>query len=95
MRNPVNRLATAAPRALDTVFTGTTTANKNASNATSNSGRDTKEARNTRSISFDLDLSSLQDTKGVFGESSSSVVTFDELADLMMEDVMEEGKWSV
>lgn len=92
MRNPVNRLATAAPRAFDSVFTGTP--NKNTSSSSSSS-RDTKEARSTRSISFDLDLSSLQDAKGVLGQSSS-VVTFEELADLMMDDMPdEEGKWNV
>jgi len=77
MRNPVNRLATAAPRALESLFGGT----RNVSKGT--------VAKDT--ISFDLDLSLLDARKDVIGESSS-VVTFEELADIMMEG---DEKWSM
>ncbi|KAL3775437.1 hypothetical protein ACHAWO_000667 [Cyclotella atomus] len=88
MRNPVNRLATAAPRALDSLLSG---GNKSGSKPTSE-----KETRTSRTTSFDLDLSVLDSkNKNALEESSSSVVTFDELAD-MIEDMMEgDEKWSV
>jgi hypothetical protein len=91
MRNPVNCLATAAPRALDSLFAGT-------SNKSGSEKKEKKETtRSSRTTSFDLDLSSLGEvgTKNAVGESSS-VVTFEELADLMLEDMVEgDEKWSV
>ena len=85
MRNPVNRLATAAPRALESLFGGT----RNVSKGTV--AKDTSTDERPRSISFDLDLSLLDARKDVIGESSS-VVTFEELADIMMEG---DEKWSM
>jgi hypothetical protein len=84
MRNPVNRLATAAPRALDSLLSG---GNKGGSKSTNE-----KETRTSHTTSFDLDQSIL-DMKHthVLEESSSSVVTFEELAD-MIEDMMEGEK---
>ncbi|KAL7521394.1 hypothetical protein ACHAWX_006065 [Stephanocyclus meneghinianus] len=84
MRNPVNRIATAAPRALESLFKG-------------NSGGDKKakqeDSLKTRAVSFDLDLSALPEN-GVGeqgrteGGSTSSVVTFEELmSDMMMEEM--------
>lgn len=85
MRNPVNRLATAAPRALDSILSGA----KAAANPT-NEKRDT---RTTRAISFDLDLSALEmNQKSTMLEESSSVVTFEELADILIEG---DEKWGV
>ncbi|KAL3795465.1 hypothetical protein HJC23_000823 [Cyclotella cryptica] len=83
MRNPVNRIATAAPRALESLLKG------------SGGDKNTKQEDNlkTRTTSFDLDLSALPES-GVGeqacreGGSTSSVVTFEELmSDMMMEEM--------
>ena len=90
MRNPVNRLATAAPRALDSILSGS---NKTGASSTN----DKKDMHTSRTKSFDLDLSALDMNQkdGMLGESSS-VVTFEELADIVMEDFVEgDEKWSV
>lgn len=83
MRIPVNRIATAAPRALESLFKG------------SSGDKTTKQDDNlkTRTISFDLDLSALPangvgEQLGLEGGSTSSVVTFEELmSDMMMEEM--------
>lgn len=84
MRNPVNRIATAAPRAFESLLKSSTI------------GQDKDKSRSTRTPSFDLDLSALDMSKSScsIGENSS-VVTFEELADFVMEDVVEEKKWSL
>ena len=88
MRNPVNHIVTAAPRALDSLL----------KSSPSTKGKDDDKSRCTRTPSFDLDLSALDMSKSSssFGENSS-VVTFEELADFIMEDVMEleEKEWSL
>mmetsp|Transcript_24654 Transcript_24654/g.44510 ORF Transcript_24654/g.44510 Transcript_24654/m.44510 type:complete len:126 (+) Transcript_24654:175-552(+) len=95
MKNPVNRLATAAPRALDSLLGGTKSQNSREEAATKNrSGRD-------RTRSFDLDLSGLNldgnggsvaagggsvgDGGGSIAEEGGSVVTFEELSELSRE----------
>eukprot|EP00956_Cyclotella_meneghiniana_P021511 scaffold39287_cov102-Cyclotella_meneghiniana.AAC.1 len=84
MRNPVNRIATAAPRAFESLLKSSTI------------GQDKDKSRSTRTPSFDLDLSALDMSKSScsIGENSS-VVTFEELADFVMEDVVEEKEWSL
>jgi hypothetical protein len=81
MRNPVNRLATAAPRALDSLLKCNTTS----------ASAEKKEDKKIRAISFDLDLSALDTAMGTRDErmgSSSSVVTFEDLmGDMMLEEV--------
>jgi len=98
MKNPVNRLATAAPRALDSLLGGKTNSQEEANN---------KNRNRDRTCSFDLDLSGLNldnnrsaitaaggccssvgDAGGSIAEEgggSSSVVTFEELSELSRE----------
>lgn len=84
MRNPVNRIATAAPRAFESLLKSSTI------------GQDKDKSRSTRTPSFDLDLSALDMSKSSCSTGeNSSVVTFEELADFVMEDVVEEKKWSL
>ena len=87
MRNPVNRLATAAPRAFDSILnpsktSGGTSTEKNVDKSTTSST--IKEQRN-RGASFHLDLSlllNINDDNGnssSVGEETGSVLTFEEM----------------
>lgn len=97
MRNPVNRLATAAPRALDSLLV-----KKSDTNNTTTS----TEKKQERTCSFDLDLSGLKlldslalSGGGGGGGSSTeegSVVTFEDLsAELGNLEVEEPEDWSL
>jgi hypothetical protein len=89
MRNPVNRLATAAPRAFDSILnpskTGAgTSTEKNVDKSTTTSST-IKEQRN-RGSSFHLDLSLLLNinddnaaSSSSVGEETGSVLTFEEM----------------
>ena len=93
MKNPVNRLATAAPRALDSLL-GTP-----ASTSQDSSDKKQQQQRRERTCSFDLDLSGLNMDRcsGSVGGASSvglcgssiaeegSVVTFEDLSELAHE----------
>ena len=90
MRNPVNRLATAAPRAFDSILNpssktgaGTTTEKNVDKSATSST---IKEQQRNRGASFHLDLSlllNINDDNGAssssVGEETGSVLTFEEM----------------
>ncbi|KAL9179109.1 hypothetical protein ACHAXT_000151 [Thalassiosira profunda] len=97
MKNPVNRLATACPRALDSII-----------GANKSTAKDAPEKKRERTCSFDLDLSGLKpDGAGGRGSGSvaggstvgglsgssiaeeGSVVTFEELGDLTKEMSLE------
>lgn len=94
MRNPVNRLATAAPRALDSLLV-----KKSDNNTTST------EKKQERTCSFDLDLSGLKllDSRALSGgggggssTEEGSVVTFEDLsAELGNLEVEEPEDWSL
>ncbi|KAL7526757.1 hypothetical protein ACHAXR_001635 [Thalassiosira sp. AJA248-18] len=86
MKNPVNRLATAAPRALDSLLGG----NKSTTSQDSHE-KNKQQQRKERACSFDLDLSGLRlDSSssslgsGGLSEGSiaeeGSVVTFEDLS---------------
>mmetsp|Transcript_36504 Transcript_36504/g.65729 ORF Transcript_36504/g.65729 Transcript_36504/m.65729 type:complete len:113 (+) Transcript_36504:260-598(+) len=86
MKNPVNRLATAAPRALDSLLGG------NKSTAQDSNEKKQRE----RTCSFDLDLSGLTldscsssiaasvDLSGGSIAEEGSVVTFEELSEMAL-----------
>ena len=91
MRNPVNRLATAAPRAFDSILNpssktgGTSTTEKNVDKSTTTSST-IKEQQRNRGSSFHLDLSLLLNinddnaaSSGSVGEETGSVLTFEEM----------------
>jgi hypothetical protein len=89
MRNPVNRLATAAPRAFDSILnpskTGGTSTEKKVDKSTTTSST-IKEQQRNRGASFHfLDLSLLLNVNDDNGSSSSvgeetgSVLTFEEM----------------
>lgn len=95
MRNPVNRLATAAPRALDSLLV-----KKSDTNNTTTS----TEKKQERTCSFDLDLSGLKllDSRALSGggggssTEEGSVVTFEDLsAELGNLEVEEPEDWSL
>ncbi|EED87389.1 predicted protein [Thalassiosira pseudonana CCMP1335] len=95
MRNPVNRLATAAPRALDSLLV-----KKSDTNNTTTS----TEKKQERTCSFDLDLSGLKllDSRALSGgggggnTEEGSVVTFEDLsAELGNLEAEEPEDWSL
>ena len=101
MRNPVNRLATAAPRAFDSIL-------KQPTSTTSTTSDSTTTQERGRSASFHVDLSVLLNTtsaeQGVGGSASSvsgvdtmgdetgSVLTFDAAMDVIPWGWNEEGE---
>ena len=101
MRNPVNRLATAAPRAFDSILnpskTGGTSTEKNVDKSTTTSST-IKEQRN-RGSSFHLDLSLLLNINDDNAASSSnsvreetgSVLTFEEM--MIMQQGSSTSSW--
>ena len=83
MRNPVNRLATAAPRAFDSILKQPTTKSDSTTNTNTTTNTDKNEQRN-RGASFDLSMLlntiTSEGVGGASGESvdeTASVVTFD------------------
>jgi len=88
MKNPVNRLATAAPRALESILAPKDDGNKKKNKQ--------EELRRERTRSFDIDLSGLNldsspslsggssiaglTSAGSIAEETGSVVTFEELS---------------
>jgi hypothetical protein len=95
MRNPVNRLATAAPRALDSLLVKKSDTNNNTTST---------EKKQERTCSFDLDLSGLKllDSLALSGGGGSnsteegSVVTFEDLsAELGNLEAEEPEDWSL
>ena len=87
MRNPVNSLATAAPRALDSLLVSNQNNTKNKKSTASSSSH--QEGRQERSWSFDLmgidildDAASTTNTAttSVGGGGEGSVVTFEDLS---------------
>ena len=92
MRNPVNRLATAAPRAFDSILnpsskTGaSTTTEKNVDKSTTTSSTIKEQQRNRGSSFHILDLSILLNinddnaaSSSSVGEETGSVLTFEEM----------------
>ena len=100
MRNPVNRLATAAPRAFDSILnpsktSGGTSTEKNVDKSTTSST--IKEQRN-RGASFHLDLSLLLNinddnaaSSSSVGEETGSVLTFEEM--MIMQQGSSTSSW--
>lgn len=98
MRNPVNRLATAAPRAFDSILKQPTpTTSSTTTTTTANDSTNTQERRG-RSASFHVDLSVLLhssnvegagvsptnvDTMASVGDETGSVLTFDAAMDII------------
>jgi hypothetical protein len=91
MRNPVNRLATAAPRAFDSILNPSKTSGtspsteKNVDKGTTTSST-IKEQQRNRGASFHLDLSLLLNinddnaaSSSSVGEETGSVLTFEEM----------------
>ena len=83
MRNPVNRLATAAPRAFDSILKQPTTKSDSTTTTNTTTNTDKNEQRN-RGASFDLSMLlntiTSEGVGGASGESvdeTGSVVTFD------------------
>lgn len=100
MRNPVNRLATAAPRAFDSILnpskTGGTSTEKNVDKSTTTSSTINEQQRN-RGASFHLDLSlllNINDDNGSsssVGEETGSVLTFEEM--MIMQQGSSTSSW--
>ena len=98
MRNPVNRLATAAPRAFDSILnpsskTGaSTTTEKNVDKSTTTSSTIKEQQQRNRGSSFHiLDLSLLLNinddnaaSSSSVGEETGSVLTFEEMMGRMV-----------
>ncbi len=98
MKNPVNRLATAAPRALDSLLGGGT------SKSTTSKDTHDKKKQRERTCSFDLDLSglNLDSSSGSISGGSSvglsassiaeegSVVTFEDLSSEFANEISKE-----
>ena len=92
MRNPVNRLATAAPRAFDSILKQppTNTLSTSTTTTTTDSTNITQDKR-SRSASFHMDLSVLLHTTssveagapGSVGDETGSVLTFDAAMDMI------------
>ncbi|KAL7543919.1 hypothetical protein ACHAXR_013298 [Thalassiosira sp. AJA248-18] len=101
MKNPVNRIATAAPRALDSLL-----GKKGDGPNNTDKKKQQQKERRERMCSFDLDLSGLN-LEGVSssgsgsgsvgvgtscgGSTAGSVVTFDELTEFAREFSLDDG----
>mmetsp|Transcript_12980 Transcript_12980/g.20032 ORF Transcript_12980/g.20032 Transcript_12980/m.20032 type:complete len:118 (+) Transcript_12980:162-515(+) len=94
MRNPVNRLATAAPRAFDSILKqpSTNTLSTTTTSTPTDSTNNITQDKRSRSASFHMDLSVLLHTTssvdgvnapGSVGDETGSVLTFDAAMDMI------------
>ena len=103
MRNPVNRLATAAPRAFDSILnpskTGAGTSTEKNIDISTTTSSTIKEQQRNRGASFHLDLSillNINDDNGAssissVGEETGSVLTFEEM--MIMQQGSSTSSW--
>mmetsp|Transcript_5503 Transcript_5503/g.7950 ORF Transcript_5503/g.7950 Transcript_5503/m.7950 type:complete len:119 (-) Transcript_5503:189-545(-) len=72
MRNPVNRLATAAPRAFDSILFKQPTSTTSSSTTSDSTNTTTQEHHRGRSASFHVDLSVLLHSSAVEGVAAAA-----------------------